>query len=131
LKIAEPNIAAKARWVISTQLIISIFVAVVFLTKGTWESLAAVYGGLVSICITLLLMRGFVRANEAAKTDPKRSMQILYVGAIQRFVLVIGLLALGIGLIKLDALAIMVGFALTQAGYFIYWGRDIRNAGRG
>ena len=119
MKIAEPELAAKARWVISTQLIVSIIVAIAFLTKGTWEALAAVYGGLASICISLLLLRGIQRANAAAKVDPGRSMRILYIGAVQRFVLVLGLIALGLALFKLDPVAIVSGFALAQLGYLI------------
>jgi len=119
LKIAEPELAAKARWVISTQLIVSTIVAVAFLTKGTWESLAALYGGLVSICISMLLLWGIQRANAAAKVDPGKSMRILYVGAVQRFVLVLGLIALGLALFKLDPVAMIAGFALAQAGYLI------------
>ena len=119
MKIAEPNIAAKARWVISTQLIISIIVAAVFLTKGTSESVAALYGGAVSICISLLLLWGIQRANAAAKVDPGKGMRILYVGAAQRFILVIGLIALGIALLKLDPVAVCVGFAIAQAGYLM------------
>ena len=117
--IAEPELATKAKWVISTQLIISIIVAVVFLTKGYWESLAAIYGGLVSICISMLLLWSFKRANDAAKIDPGKSMRILYFGAVQRFVLVLGLIAVGIGLFKLDPTALVVGFALAQAGYLL------------
>ncbi|WP_455376217.1 ATP synthase subunit I [Kaarinaea lacus] len=119
MKIAEPELATKAKWVISTQLIVSIIVAVAFLTKGTWESLAAVYGGLVSICISLLLLRGIQRANAAAKVDPGKSMRILYIGAVQRFVLVLGLIALGMAFFKLDPVATIVGFALAQAGYLL------------
>ena len=119
MKIAEPNIAAKARWVISTQLIISIIIAAVFLTKGISESVAAMYGGAVSICISLLLLWGFQRANEAARVDPGKSMRILYMGAVQRFVLVIGLIALGIAVLKLDPVAVCVGFAIAQLGYLM------------
>ena len=117
--IAEPELAAKAKWVISTQLIISIIVAVVFLTKGTWESLAAIYGGLVSICISMLLLWGIRRATEAAKIDPGKSMRILYIGAVQRFALVLGLIAVGIALFKLDPIALCAGFALAQVGYLL------------
>jgi len=119
LKIAEPAIAVKAKWVISTQLIVSIIVAAVFLTKGTWDSLAAVYGGLVSICISLLLLRGIQRANDAAITDPGKSMRILYIGAVQRFVVVLALIALGIALLKLSPIALITGFALAQIGYLL------------
>lgn len=119
MKIAEPELAAKARWVISTQLIISVIVAAVFLTKGIWESVAALYGGIASLCITMLLLWGIKRATEAAKENPGKSMRILYVGAAQRFLLVIGLLAMGIALFKLDPIAMCVGFALAQLSYLI------------
>jgi ATP synthase protein I len=119
LKIAEPELAAKARWVISTQLIISVIVAAVFLFKDTWQSVAALYGGFTSICITTLLLWGIKRATEAAKENPGKSMRILYVGAVQRFLLVLGLLAMGIALFKLDPIAMCVGFALAQLSYLI------------
>jgi len=119
LKIAEPAIAAKAKWVISTQLIISIIVAGVFLTKGTWDSLAAVYGGLVSICISLLLLWGIQRANDAAVSNPGKSMRILYLGAVQRFAVVLALIAVGIALLKLSPIAVISGFALAQIGYLV------------
>ena len=119
MKIAEPELASRARWVISTQLIISVIVATVFLIKGTWEFLAALYGGFASICITMLLLWGIKRATEAAKENPGKSMRILYVGAAQRFLLVIGLLAMGIALFKLDPIAMCVGFALALLSYLI------------
>ena len=119
MKIAEPELATRARWVISTQLIISVIVATVFLIKGTWEFTAALYGGFASICITMLLLWGIKRATEAAKENPGKSMRILYVGAVQRFLLVIGLLAMGIALFKLDPIAMCVGFALAQLSYLI------------
>lgn len=117
MKIAEPELAAKARWVISTQLIISVIVAAVFLIKSVWESVAALYGGIASLCITMLLLWGIKRATEVAKENPGKSMRILYVGAVQRFLLVIGLLAMGIALFKLDPIAMCVGFALAQFSY--------------
>jgi len=119
LKLAEPELAAKARWVISTQLIISVIVAAVFLFKDTWQSVAALYGGFASICITTLLLWGIKRATEAAKENPGKSMRILYVGAVQRFLLVLGLLAMGIALFKLNPIAMCVGFALAQLSYLI------------
>ena len=119
MKIAEPELAAKARWVISTQLIISVIVAAAFLIKSVWESVAALYGGIASLCIAMLLLWGIKRATEAAKENPGKSMRILYIGAVQRFLLVIGLLAMGIALFKLDPIAMCVGFALAQLSYLI------------
>ena len=73
----------------------------------------------MSICISLLLLRGIQRANDAAKEDPGKSMRILYRGAVQRFVLVLALIAMGIALLKLSPLAVVTGFALAQIGYLL------------
>lgn len=113
------DLAAKARRVVKVQLATSTIVALLFLIQGQWEALSAFYGGLASIFIALLSIRGFKRANEHALTDPKRSMLILYIGAVQRFVAVVVLLAIGLGGLKLEALAVFVGFALAQASYLM------------
>jgi len=126
LKIAEPELAAKARWVISTQLIISVTVAAAFLFMGIWESLAALYGGFASLCITILLLWSIKKATEAAKDNPGKSMRILYVGAVQRFLLVLGLLAMGIAVFSMNPVAMCVGFAVTQLSYLV--GSQLKNA---
>jgi len=119
LKIAEPELTAKARGVISTQLVISVLAAAVFLWKGAWEAVAALYGGLASLCISMLLLWGIKRASEAAKNNPGKSMRMLLAGAAQRFLLVLGLLATGIAAFKLDPIAMCTGFALAQLSYVI------------
>ncbi len=113
------DMAAKARRVVIVQLVTSTIVALLFLIQGQWEALSAFYGGLASIFLALLSIRGFKRANEHALTDPKRSMLILYIGAVQRFVAVVVLLAIGLGSLKLDAMAVFIGFALAQASYLM------------
>lgn len=118
-KIAEPELAAKARWVISTQLILSTIIALFFLMQGAWEAVAALYGGLAGLCITLLLLWAIKRASQAAQADPGRSMKMLYFSAVQRFILAIVLLATGITVFKLNPLAMIAGFVLTQLSYWV------------
>ncbi len=113
------DLAAKARRVVMVQSATTAVVALLFLIQGQWEALSAAYGGLASICLALLSIRGFKRANEHALADPKRSMLILYIGAVQRFVAVVVLLAIGLGGLKLQAMAVFVGFALAQASYLM------------
>jgi len=119
LKKARSEFAEKARWVISTQLVASVVIALLFLYQGVWQSLSAFYGGFASICIAMLLTWGVQRATVTAAENPTRGMLILYMGAVQRFLLVIGLLALGLALFKLDPIAMCVGFALAQLSYLI------------
>ncbi len=112
-------LAEKARRVVTVQLLTSLVVAALFMVQGAWEALSAFYGGLVSVVLALLSIWGFRRANVHALSDPKRSMMILYAGAVQRFVAVLVLLALGLGFFALDPLAVFIGFALAQAGYLM------------
>ena len=117
---AEPELAVlaqQARKVVGVQLLVSVLVAGCFLLQGAWESLSALYGGMASVIIALLLRWGVRRASKMALQDPKKSIAILYVGAVQRFVLVLALLVLGIAGLKLNPVAVCVGFAVAQVGY--------------
>ena len=105
----------------AVQLVATVVVAAAFgFTRGGgWSALSAVCGGLTSLCIVWLLRRGVRRASEVALADQKKSMMILYLGAVQRFAAVIALFALGLGVARLDPLAMFAGFAAAQAGNFI------------
>jgi len=136
------DLAAKARRVVIIQLLTTLVVAAVFFVlalsqssdqtqsigQATWAALSACYGGLTSAVLALLSIRGFKRANEVVLSEPKKSMTILYVGAVQRFVAVLVLLGTGLGLLKLEPLAVLIGFVLAQASYLM--GVRDRNAAR-
>jgi ATP synthase protein I len=87
--------------------------------QGVTQGLAALYGAFTSIVLAFLLSRGVKRASEAALHDPKKSMMILYLGAVQRFVLLLVLFAIGLAVLKLDPLACLIGFGLAQLTYVI------------
>ena len=127
------DLAEKARRVVIIQLLTTLVVAAVFFVlalsqsseqaqsteQAIWAALSASYGGLTSVVLALLSIRGFKRANEIALSEPKKSMTILYVSAVQRFVAVLGLLGIGLGLFKLEPLAVLLGFVLAQASYLM------------
>jgi len=117
------ELAGKGRRVVIVQLSVSLVVALAFWAlatePGLRAGLSAMYGGLSSVVLALVSIRGFKRANEIALSDPKQSMMILYIGAVVRFAAVIVLLGVGLGLLKLDAMAVFVGFALAQASYLM------------
>jgi len=119
----DKGLAGKARRVVVIQLLMTLFVAAVFFgmsaEEGLWEALSAGYGGLSSVVLALISVMGFKRANALALSDPKQSVMILYIGAVVRFAAVIVLLGIGLGLLKLDAMAVFVGFALAQASYLM------------
>jgi F0F1-type ATP synthase assembly protein I len=127
LSTANSQLAAKARNVAGVQIISSVVVAGLFLMFGTWDAVSAFYGGFASVLTALYLSRGVKRAEEAVLRDPKRSLQILYFGAVQRFLLVAGLLALGLAVFKLAPIAMCVGFAVAQLSFVM----GSRSAARG
>lgn len=131
MDIAIHQVQAKARKVVVLQLIIAALIAAIFaVIQDGWSALSAFYGGLTSLAVSWLLRRGVLKANEIARDDPKRGMTALYVGAVQRFVLVLGLLAVGLGLLKLAPLATIVGFGGAQLAYAVVMRNSARPAGR-
>lgn len=126
----------KSNRVLIVQLLMTLIVATGFFAagfagvaeEGLWKALSAGYGGLSSVVLALVSISGFKRANAIALSDPKQSMMILYIGAVVRFAAVIVLLGVGLGLFKLDAIAVFAGFALAQASYLMSM-RDRKSAG--
>ena len=124
------DLAVKARRVVVVQLLVTAIVAVTFFTAGllsasgavnnsVWDALSALYGGLASVLLALISIKGFKRANEFALSDPKKSMMILYIGAVVRFAAVIVVLGIGLGLLKLEPTAVLIGFVLAQISYLM------------
>lgn len=112
-------LVVRTRRVIRIQFLISTVIAgLFFLLEDSWNTaLAALYGGGASVIIAWYLSRGVLRASQLAAQDPKKSMATLYVGAVQRFLLVLGLLVVGIAGLKLEPFALCVGFAAAQLSY--------------
>lgn len=107
-----------ARRLMLGQLIVTAVLAVIWGMLGHYfDGLAVVYGGLVSMLLAWLHKRGVRKAEQRAISDPKGSMLVLYVGAVVRFLLLIGLLGVGMGLLKLPALPLFAGFVLAQLGF--------------
>jgi ATP synthase protein I len=123
------DLAAKAHRVIFIQLLVTTVVAAAFfafrlfangaVNESAWDALSAFYGGLTSVLLALISIRGFKRANEFALSNPHKSMMILYIGAVVRFAAVIIVLGIGLGVIKLEPMAVFIGFALAQTSYLM------------
>ncbi len=99
-----------------------------FIKSGAWAAQSAIYGTAVSIILACLLLWGVKRAATAAKENQNKSAVLLYIGAAQRFLLALVLFALAISVLKLDAIAMVVGFGLAQVAYLIQArSRETRN----
>ncbi len=111
------GLGAAARTVLIYQAVITVLAAAAFtLMGGLWPGIAAFYGGLVAMTLTWLLKR---RVSSVAEASPTKGMLLLYLGVVQRFLLVLALFALALGVLKLDPLASIVGFGLGHTAYVI------------
>jgi len=120
LDTAAKQTHSNAKQVMVMQLGIALLAAIVFgVIESGWHSASAIFGGLISVCTSLLLRRGVMKAAEIAKENPQRGMVVLYIGAVQRFVLIIALFGLALGFFKLDPLATVLGFGIAQLAYAV------------
>jgi len=88
------------------------------LIQGFEFSMALLYGGSASLAGTLIGAWRVRIATDEAVHSTTLGMAEFYKGALLRFVLVIALLALGMGVLKLPALAVLIGFIVAQVGNF-------------
>lgn len=115
-----PLLAGRARKVILYQLLIGALVALGLLgVQGIWQAKSALYGGLITVIMTFLLERRVERAGQAAASSARWAMALLFIGFIERFLLVLVMFGVGFKMLKLDPLAAIVGFGLTQLGYLL------------
>ena len=118
LNTASREIIAATRKVIALQVGVSVLIAAAFfMAKGEGEAYSAFYGGLISVAVAFLLGRGVVRAADVARQDHKKSMLILYLGAVQRFTLVLVLFGIGLKALGLAFVPMIAGFAGAQLAY--------------
>lgn len=105
---ADQEIDQKSKAARKYQLLLTLgIVIILFALQKPQHAYAAAYGGFVSLFLTWTIGWSMRKANEIAKTDPKRGMGVLYLSAVIRFFLFLGLFALGIGLLKLTPLAVV------------------------
>ena len=131
MDIAVSQLQASAKKVVVLQLIIAVLSAAVFgVVEDGWAALSAFYGSAASLIVSWMLRRGVLKANEIARDDPKRGMTVLYFGAVQRFVLVLALLGLGMGLLKMAPLATVIGFGCAQLAYAVVMRKSAHPASR-
>lgn len=82
--------------------------------SGKPLALAALYGGLIAAANTLLQLWHMRRAERIAKEDAERILRIVYRCAAERLISTIALFLIGLVKLKLNPLALLVGFLAAQ-----------------
>ena len=90
-----------------------------FVQYGKPVAIALLFGGLMTIINTLLLVRCMSRAEKLAGKDPGKNLKLIYLCAGQRLVMTAVLFGVGIGLLKMKPLPLLIGFMLGQAAHFL------------
>lgn len=87
-----------------------------FLLYGVMPACGVGFGVLLVMLSALLLAR---RIDGAAASDPERGQQLLYTGAVVRFMFVLASLVLAYG-IGLHLFAVAVGMVMAQMAMFLF-----------
>jgi len=106
------------RRVIDFQGIIAVVIALVFMNMGYQKIESSLFGGVISIVNTLLLARSVNQAgNAAVGQNISGGTLVLFKSLLIRIALVLIGFYVGIVTLSLDALQMLVAFAVTQIGY--------------
>jgi ATP synthase protein I len=109
------SIARSARRLAVLQLLLlAVISAVFYVVHGGFQAVSVWGGGAIAIIQTLLLAWRRSCADSGRALSGGESLRLLYRTALERFVLVALLFALVLGVLKLDPLALIVGFITGQ-----------------
>ena len=98
---------SRVRWTLTIQALMTVIAAGGF---------AAFYGGVG----TWWMARGIDRAGALLAVDsPDQGARALYRGLVQKYIFIIAVLAMGMGLLKLSPVPLLVAFVATQAGFLL------------
>ncbi len=105
--------------------------AIALLTKGNGFALALVYGGAVTAVGTGLHAWRLLKIDTASDdNEPSMVGAEVFKGALLKYGAIMILLYLGMGVLQLDALAVLIGFIVAYLGYVFSGGTAPRSRPR-
>ena len=99
--------------------LVAVTSAVFLAVFDVFSAVCVWYGGGVAAMNGLLQARCLHRDAQAPQRSPQQSLVAVYVCVVQRFLLIALLFGLGLGALKLDALAVLTGFVAGQIALVI------------
>lgn len=118
-------ITRRARTIVLTQALLIAIMTLASLLVGVLASVSALVGGLIAMLISWMLRRNMTHATRVAVEDPGKSMRTMYVGAGVRFFVLLGAMAVAIGLGGLEPLYVVGAFVVALvAGALAAKGQD-------
>jgi ATP synthase protein I len=95
-------------------LLVAVTSAVFLVIFENFSAVSVWYGGCVAATNALLQARCLHRDARAGERTPQQSLVAVYLCVVQRFLTVALLFFLGMGVLKLEPLAVMAGFIVGQ-----------------
>ena len=93
--------------------------AIAYALEGGAEAVAAIYGGVVALIGTLLLLWRMQSSKHKTLKKAQQHLWIFYRSGLERFLVIGILLAIGMGTFMLVPLAVLVGFVASQLAWII------------
>ena len=97
-----------------------------FYFLGESGLLPAAYGGAVAIANSILLSRRLLIAGEMAEESPEQGVLQLYLGVVQRFIFVLVMFGVGMGVLKLLPPPMLGTFAVAQLAFMIFGSKQTK-----
>lgn len=115
---ADFNVQTGASRIMTVQMVLVLLVAGgSFWAWSVPGAQAALFGGLIAMLNTWIAGRKVRKAALVAKNSPGQEVTVLYIGAVQRFVLTLLLFIAGMAMLKLMPAALLLAFGLAQLAY--------------
>lgn len=100
-------------------ILVAILVTGIALLAGTEAFKAALFGGMIALMNTGLMMLHEKRAAKRADNDAQRILKYVYLCAVERLVLTLVLFVVGLVALKLMPLYLLTGFITGQLAAFL------------
>jgi ATP synthase protein I len=113
---------AASQKITATQLVMILAVVGLFsLTTDWYAGAAALYGSLIVVLNAFMQVWQLKRADRVAGLSAERNMRYLYRCAAERFLATVTLLAVGIGMLRLEPLPLLSGYIIAQIAMVYRW----------
>jgi len=123
---SEPIRRRGPRILIAQFVVVTLTALLAVFWQGLPLAVASIAGGAVSIVLLLMLRITMQKAAETAAEDPQGSTVRVYIGAGVRFMLLLILFGIGLGLLKLDPVWMIAGYIAAQAAGVLAAQGDLR-----
>lgn len=118
---AQAQRAAQRKVTVLQIVMVAVVAALFWLAMGWQAGLAALYGSLIVALNTLMQARQLKRADRIAGLSAERNLRYLYRCAAERLIATVVLLAVGIGMLRLEPMPLLVGYIIAQVALVYGW----------